>query len=213
MKRKLGMVEVADGGTLFPGASARPSTRSVDVRIVAATNRDLREMVAARTLREDLWYRLSALALPVPPLRERAADVAPLAQAFLADASRQYRRRWRCIADQTLRLLRGYRWPGNVRELRAAMSRAALLHDDEILQPQHLPPEIGAALPAGPSPAGESKSVPAAIPTLEPVELAHIRRVRDLRDGNRTLAAQYLDITRQTLARKLGGGMGGGVDG
>ena len=120
-ERKLGLVEVADGGTLFldevgdlgPAAQAKlltfleqrtfrrvgaTSTRSVDVRIVAATNRDLREMVAARTFREDLWYRLSAIALRVPPLRERADDVAPLAQAFLADASRQYRRRWRGIS-------------------------------------------------------------------------------------------------------------------
>jgi DNA-binding NtrC family response regulator len=234
-ERKLGLVEVADGGTLFldeigdlgPAAQAKlltfleqrtfrrvgaTSTRSVDVRIVAATNRDLREMVAARTFREDLWYRLSTIALRVPPLRERAADLAPLAQAFLADASRQYRRRWRGIADETLRLLRAYPWPGNVRELRAAMNRAALLHDDDILRPLHLPPEMGAAPLAGASPAGESAgagpvgTAATAIPTLEVVELAHIRRVLDLCDGNRTLAAQYLDITRQTLARKLGGG-------
>ncbi len=168
-ERKLGLVEVADGGTLFLdevgdlGSAAQAklltfleqrtfrrvgatSTRSVDVRIVAATNRDLREMVAARTFREDLWYRLSAIALRVPPLRERPDDVAPLAQAFLADASRQYRRRWRGISDETLRLLRGYPWPGNVRELRAVMGRAALLHDDEVLRPEHLPPEIGAAV-------------------------------------------------------------------
>jgi len=133
-------------------------------------------------------------------------------QAFLADASRQYRRRWRGISDETLRLLRGYSWPGNVRELRAVMGRAALLHDDEILRPEHLPPEIGAALLAAP-PLGEAAtgvSAATAIPTLEVVELAHIRRVLELCDGNRTLAAQYLDITRQTLARKLGGGAGGG---
>ena len=189
------------------------STRSVDVRIVATTNRDLREMVAARTFREDLWYRLSAIALRVPPLREHADDIAPLAQAFLADASRQYRRRWRGISDETLRLLRSYAWPGNVRELRAAMGRVALLHDDEVLRPEHLPAEIGeavlAAAPLGEAAAGAA-SPATAIPTLEAVELAHIRRVLELCDGNRTLAAQYLDITRQTLARKLGGvGTGG----
>jgi DNA-binding NtrC family response regulator len=235
-ERKLGLVEVADGGTLFldevgdlgPAAQAKlltfleqrtfrrvgaTSTRSVDVRIVAATNRDLREMVAARTFREDLWYRLSAIALRVPPLRERADDIPPLAQAFLADASRQYRRRWRGVSDETLRLLRGYSWPGNVRELRAVMGRAALLHDDEVLRPEHLPPEIGAAVLAAPPP-GEAAAGAAgasAIPTLETVELAHIRRVLELCDGNRTLAAQYLDITRQTLARKLGGAAGGGA--
>jgi len=233
-ERKLGLVEVADGGTLFLdevgdlGSAAQAklltfleqrtfrrvgatSMRSVDVRIVAATNRDLREMVAARTFREDLWYRLSAIALRVPPLRERAEDVAPLAQAFLADDSRQYRRRWRAVSDETLRLLRGYSWPGNVRELRAVMGRAALLHDDEVLGPEHLPPEIGAAVLA-PPPLAEAGGAGAArattIPTLEAVELAHIRRVLELCDGNRTLAAQYLNITRQTLARKLGGAAG-----
>jgi two-component system, NtrC family, response regulator AtoC len=229
-ERKLGLVEVADGGTLFldevgdlgPAAQAKlltfleqrtfrrvgaTATRSVDVRIVAATNRDLRDMVAHRTFREDLWYRLGAIALRVPPLRERADDVASLAQSFLADASRQYRRRWRGIADEALRLLRGYPWPGNVRELRSVMNRAALLHDDDILRPVHLPPEIGAAVLAQPATAEAAGTDPlATVPTLEAVELNHIRRVLDLCGGNRTLAAQYLDITRQTLARKLGGG-------
>ena len=113
-----------------------------------------------------------------------------------------------------MRLLRGYSWPGNVRELRAVMGRAALLHDDEVLRPEHLPAEIGAAVLAA-APLGEATAGAAApasaIPTLEAVELAHIRRVLELCDGNRTLAAQYLDITRQTLARKLGGGTGGGA--
>jgi len=227
-ERKLGLVEVADGGTLFldevgdlgPAAQAKlltfleqrtfrrvgaTATRSVDVRIVAATNRDLRQMVAARAFREDLWYRLSAFALRVPPLRERPEDVAPLAQAFLVDASRQYRRRWSKIADEALRLLRGYPWPGNVRELRSVMNRAALLHDDEVLRPLHLPAEIGAAVLAQPVAEVTPGAAPSAtIPTLAAVELAHIRRVLDLCGGNRTLAAQYLDITRQTLARKVG---------
>ena len=236
-ERKLGLVEVADGGTLFldevgdlgAGAQAKlltfleqrtfrrvgaTSTRTVDVRIVAATNRDLREMVAARSFREDLWYRLSAFALRVPPMRERSEDVAPLAQAFLADASRQYRRQWGRIADETLRLLRGYPWPGNVRELRSVMNRAALLHDDDVLRPVHLPPEIGAAVFASPVTDNSAGAAPSAtIPTLETVELAHIRRVLDLCGGNRTVAAQYLDITRQTLARKIGSGDGAGDGG
>ena len=233
-ERKLGLVEVADGGTLFLdevgdlGSAAQAklltfleqrtfrrvgatSTRTVDVRIVAATNRDLREMVAARSFREDLWYRLSAFALRVPPLRERTEDVAPLAQAFLADASRQYRRRWGRIADEAMRLLCGYRWPGNVRELRSVMNRAALLHDDDVLRPIHLPSEIGAAVFASPVADHSAGAAPSAtIPTLETVELAHIRRVLDLCGGNRTVAAQYLDITRQTLARKIGTGDGAG---
>jgi len=230
-ERKLGLVEVADGGTLFldevgdlgPAAQAKlltfleqrtfrrvgaTSTRTVDVRIVAATNRDLPAMVAARTFREDLWYRLNAIALRVPPLRERSADVAPLAGLFLADASRQYRKRWRAIGDETARLLRGYRWPGNVRELRAVINRSALLHDGEVLGPIHLPAEIVAAAleatPAGREAAAGGPAPAAPVPTLEEVELAHIRRVLEMCGGNRTLAAQYLGITRQTLARRVG---------
>jgi DNA-binding NtrC family response regulator len=168
--------------------------------------RELSYRSTARTFREDLWYRLSAFALRVPPLRERTDDVAPLAEAFLADASRQYRRRWGRIADEALRLLCGYSWPGNVRELRSVMNRAALLHDDDVLRPVHLPPEIAAAVWAPPIVEESPRATPSAtIPTLEAVELVHIRRVLDLCGGNRTMAAQYLDITRQTLARKIGG--------
>ncbi len=191
------------------------STRSVDVRIVAATNRDLREMVAARTFREDLWYRLSAIALRVPPLRDRADDVAPLAQAFLADASRQYRRRWRGINDEIAAPAARLLLAGQRAELRAVMGRAArCCTTTMILRPRAPAARRSAPLllaahcwsaPAAGAPAAS------AIPTLEAVELAHIRRVLELCDGNRTLAAQYLDITRQTLARKLGGGAGGGA--
>jgi DNA-binding NtrC family response regulator len=245
-ERKLGLVEVADGGTLFldevgdlgQAAQAKlltfleqrtfrrvgaTSSRSVDVRIVAATNRDLPAMVAARTFREDLWYRLNAIALRIPPLRERRDDILPLGEQFLADASRQYRRRWRRIAEDAAGLLRDYPWPGNVRELRAVINRTALLHDDEALKPAHLPGELVAAAlgpPAGAGAwatagAGAAAGAPAvaaagggAIPTLEQVELAHIRRVLDLCGGNRTAAAQHLGVTRQTLARKIGGGDG-----
>jgi two-component system response regulator AtoC len=231
-ERKLGLVEVADGGTLLldevgdlgQAAQAKLLTfleqrtfrrvgataaRSVDVRIVAATNRDLPAMVAARTFREDLWYRLNTIALRVPPLRERRDDILPLAAVFLADASRQYRRRWRRIAEETAGLLRGYPWPGNVRELRAVINRAALLHDDEALAPAHLPAELVAAALSEPA-LGQRTAAGAvkAIPTLEEVELSHIRRVLELCGGNRTLAAQHLGVTRQTLARKLGGGEG-----
>ena len=169
-ERKLGLVEVADGGTLFldevgdlgPAAQAKLLT-FLEQRTFRRVGRDVdpygrrahrrrhqprpaRDGGGAHLPRGSLVPPVGAFALRVPPLRERADDVAPLAQAFLADASRQYRRRWRGIADETLRLLRGYSWPGNVRELRAVMSRAALLHDDEVLRPEHLPPEIGAAV-------------------------------------------------------------------
>jgi two-component system response regulator AtoC len=230
-ERKPGLVEIADGGTLFldeigdlgQAAQAKLLTfieqrsfrrlgstavRQVDVRIVSATNRDLAASVAARAFREDLWYRLNALILRLPPLRERREDIAPLANHFLAEAVRQFNRGWRGLAPETIGLLERWRWPGNARELRSVVARAALMHDAEVLRPEHLPAEVVAAALAEPDPSGApppgSALAPAGIPTLDEVELAHIRRVLDICQGNRTAAAQHLGITRQTLARRLG---------
>jgi DNA-binding NtrC family response regulator len=225
--RKLGLVEVADGGTLFldeVGDLAGPaqaklltfieqrsfrrigatSARTVDVRIVAATNRDLVAMVNGRSFREDLYYRLSAMTLRIPPLRERPEDVPVLAERFLGEAAQKFRRRWSALAPETGALLARYRWPGNVRELRAVLTRAALLQDGDTLLPSHLPADLVASAlgaPEVPSPAAVNAG--AAIPTLAEVELEHIRRVLELCQGNRTVAAQRLGITRQTLAKKL----------
>ncbi len=226
-ERKLGLVEVADHGTLFldeigdlgHGAQAKLLTfmenrsfrrlgattlRRVDTRIVAATNRDLQAMVQERSFRADLWYRLNTITIPLPPLRERPEDVPVLAEHFLLEAAREFRRRWRGVARETASLLCAYLWPGNVRELRSVISRAALLNDGETLLPEHLPADLVlAASPTGPTSVepGAGRS----IPTLEQVELAHIRRVLSLCGGNRTQAAQRLGITRQTLAKKVDG--------
>jgi DNA-binding NtrC family response regulator len=228
-ERKLGLVEIADGGTLFldeigdlgPPAQAKLLTfmeqrtfrrvgstaaRQVDARIVAATNGDLGAMVKARTFREDLWYRLNAMTLRLPPLRERREDIVPLARRFLGEASREFRRRWEGISPEAAALLESYRWPGNVRELRAVISRAGLLHDEVVLRPNHLPAELIAASfaqPPGGDPAA-ARGSEAAIPTLEEIEMAHIRRVLEICGGNRTAAAQYLGITRQTLSKRIG---------
>jgi transcriptional regulator with PAS, ATPase and Fis domain len=162
--------------------------------------------VAAHAFREDLFYRINAITVHLPPLRERTADVRVLAEHFLGESAREFGRRFRGIAPETAGLLERYRWPGNVRELRAVIGRATLLHDDTELRTAHLPPELlAAALAAPAAPTGGSES-PAAIPTLEEVELAHIRRVLEICGGNRTLAAQHLGITRQTLAKKVGSG-------
>ena len=229
-ERKLGLCEIADGGTLFldeigdlgAGAQAKlltfleqrtfrrvgaTSVRRVDARVVAATNRDLRAMVAEHGFREDLYYRLCALSVHLPPLRERREDVRPLAAHFLAEHAREFGRRFSSVAAETGGILESYPWPGNVRELRAVVSRAALLHDDDELLPAHLPAELIAAALAAPVAApGRDAQMAAAIPSLEEIELAHIRRVLAICGGNRTLAAQHLGITRQTLAKKVGGG-------
>ena len=227
--KKLGLVEIADGGTLFLdeigdlGAAAQAklltflesrtfrrvgatSVRRVNARVVAATNRDLAAMVAARTFREDLYYRLNAITLHLPPLRERREDIKPLAAHFLAQASRELGRRFTGMAPEAFGILESYRWPGNVRELRSVITRAVLLHDDELFRAQHLPPDIVTAAltaPAIPGPGSPAEGQPP-IPRLEEIELLHIRRVLEICGGNRTLAAQHLGITRQTLAKKIG---------
>ena len=227
-ERKLGLVEIADGGTLFldeigdlSGAAqaklltfleqrtfrrvGATAVRRVDARVVAATNRDLPAAVAARTFREDLYYRINAITVHLPPLRERVPDVPVLAEHFLAEAAREFGRRFQGIAPETIGLLERYQWPGNVRELRAVISRAALLHDDDRLRPAHLPSELVAAALAAPAITAAAIDGASAIPTLEEVELSHIRRVLDICGGNRTLAAQHLGITRQTLSKRAGG--------
>jgi DNA-binding NtrC family response regulator len=233
-ERKLGLVEIADGGTLFldeigdlgTGAQAKlltfleqrtfrrigaTSVRRVDARVVAATNRDLRAMVAGRTLREDLFYRLNAIAVELPPLRDRPEDIPALTAHFLELSAREFGRRFTGVAPETAGVLAAHRWPGNVRELRAVVSRAVLMHDDDLLHMSHLPPELVAAALRAPTiaPAPDGAATPAAIPTLEEIELAHIRRVLEICRGNRTLAAQHLGITRQTLAKRLGSGEDG----
>jgi DNA-binding NtrC family response regulator len=228
-ERKLGLVEVEDGGTLFldevgdlgVGAQAKlltfleqrtfrrvgaTSSRRVDARVVAATNRPLAAMVNDRKFREDLFYRLNAITIHLPPLRERLEDVRPLAEHFLAQSAAELNRRFKELAPETLALLQRHTWPGNVRELKAVIGRAVLLHDDETLQPAHLPaPLIAAALNAPALPPSNTPGARVAIPTLEEIELAHIRRVLELCGGNRTVAAQHLGITRQTLTKRLGG--------
>jgi two-component system, NtrC family, response regulator AtoC len=233
--RKLGLVEIADGGTLFLdeigdlGAAAQAklltfleqrtfrrvgatAQRRVDARVVAATNRDLAAMVARREFREDLYYRLNAITLHLPPLRDRREDVRALAEHFLEHSSREFGRRFRGLAPEAVGLLEGYAWPGNVRELRAVIARAVLLHDDEVLRAEHLPAElVAASLSAAPISAG-ARTAGATIPTLDQIELQHIRRVLDICGGNRTLAAQRLGITRQTLHKKIGSADAAGTD-
>src|SRR5206468_3236302 len=107
--------------------------------------RNLVAMVAARTFREDLYYRLNAIPIALPPLRERADDIVPLGEHFLAESSAEFKRRFAHLAPETAAMLRAWPWPGNVRELRAVVSRAVLLHDDELLRPDHLPAELHAS--------------------------------------------------------------------
>jgi DNA-binding NtrC family response regulator len=224
-ERKLGLVEIADGGTLFldeigdlaAGPQAKLLTflesfsfrrvgataqRTVDLRLVAATNRDLTALMKEGKFRADLYYRLSPVTLTVPPLRERVEDIGPLAEYFLSAAAHRFHKPFRRVSDLAMALLTSWRWPGNVRELKAVIERAVLMNSADALSPEHLPMELVATgvdpLPAL-APGDETR-----VPTLEEVEVRYMRRILELTGGNKLRAAAHLGITRQTLAKRLG---------
>jgi DNA-binding NtrC family response regulator len=223
-ERKLGLVEVADAGTLFldevgdlgPGPQAKLLTflesftfrrigatavRTVDIRLVAATNRDLATLVKEGKFRIDLYYRLGALTLYVPPLRARIPDIKPLAELFIGIYAHKYQKRMHSLSPETLAVLERWPWPGNVRELKSVMQRAVLMHDGDKLETAHLPTELLTSSLALPLPEPTANG---GIPRLEQVELRYMRAVLALTGGNKLRAAEHLGITRQTLAKRLG---------
>jgi two-component system response regulator HydG len=217
--RRVGRFERAHGGTLFldeigdmslvlqskilravqereiervGGADAIP----VDVRLIAATNRDLVAEVAAGRFREDLYYRLAVVTIRLPPLADRGDDLLLLAAHFLREFGRTYHKDVRAISGPALRLLQEHRWPGNVRELRNVLERAILRADGDVLRAEHLPEEWR-------TPPGMSVTPTGALPTLSELEARHIARVLSHANGHVGEAAQILGIHRNTLARKI----------
>jgi two-component system response regulator HydG len=172
-------------------------TRPIDVRIVAATNRDLLSAVSSGAFRQDLYYRLKVVEVRVPPLRARRDDILPLARVLAASSARRMRRKVTglstALVDQILR----YPWPGNVRELENAMERAVALAQSPCLDVADLPEEV--RLAAGPT----SASPDSAPRSLQQVEKDHILAVLEQYQGNRTRAAKQLEIGPATLYRKL----------
>ena len=173
---------------------------SVDVQIIAATNRDLRAMVEQWTFRADLYFRLNVVPVVIPPLRERREDIAPLLRFWLADANARYGRAVDGIAEDAEAILLRHDWPGNVRELRNLAERLVILARGGRIEVADLPREyVAGAAPAGTVSSGRGDS-------LEDLERAHIRKVLARVEGNKTRAAEILGISRQTLRVKLGGG-------
>ena len=169
-------------------------TAKVDVRVIAATNKDLASLVADKRFREDLFYRLSAVTIVLPPLRERPEDI-PLLAAHFLDAYVAANDQAPCgISDEAMDLLVAHDWPGNVRELQHALERAAALRSTEIILPQDLPPKlVGAAAPQAPQSGSTLR--------LQDVVRNHLRRVLTEARWNKKLAAQLLGIHRRTLYR------------
>ena len=218
-----GMMEVADGGTLFldeigemsPALQAKllraieekelirvggSQVIKVDVRIIAATNRDLAARVAEKAFREDLFYRLNVFNIVVPPLRERRDDIPKLADHFLKEVSRENKAPQKRLSPEALAVLLGCRWPGNVRELRNAMETAALVAASDTIGPGDLPPGIARETipPTAPAPIPLPPSR-----TLEEIERDAIRLALAQTGGNKKEAARLLGIGIATLHRKV----------
>jgi len=218
---KPGLFELADGGTLFldeigevsPAMQVRllrvietgrffrvggVRERIVDVRILSATNKDLRKVVEAGTFRQDLFYRVAMITVSLPPLRDRRGDIPPLVQHILEQQAALGRK---TVSPEALDLLTAYPWPGNVRELQHVIRRALILAPTDRIGPEDLPLDLrvppGLLAPAAPAlPAGP-------LTTLQELERQHIVRVLTEVKGHRGRAAEILGIDPKTLYRKL----------
>ena len=211
-----GRVEAAEGGTLFldevgeipPALQAKllrfvqdkqfervgeTRTRTADVRVVAATNRDLDVDVKAGRFREDLLFRLNVVEVTVPPLRERSDEILPLARRFLSFFARAARRPAPDLSPEAEKALLAYPWPGNVRELRNAIERAVILSSGQVLAPQAFPDRIASHAAGAPVLGGDY--------TVEQVEREHVLRVL-ARHATQEEAARVLGIDASTLWRK-----------
>jgi DNA-binding NtrC family response regulator len=218
-QQKRGLFETADGGTVFLDEIGEMTAAlqakllrfleekafkrvggladvRVDVRVVAATNRDLEEEVKAGKFREDLFYRLQVMPIPLPPLRERKGDVPLLAAYYLDRFNREFKKRVRGLSPAATKLLEAYQWPGNVRELRNAIERAMLLIDRDRLEPDDfttLTRSVEAA---------QFKLPPGGV-DLEEVERQLLAQALERAEGNQSQAAQLLGINRDQVRYRI----------
>jgi DNA-binding NtrC family response regulator len=214
-KDKMGLIELADEGTIFLDEIGEMNidlqakllrviengefiklgdakTTKVDVRIIAATNRDLAKAIEAGEFREDLYYRLNVFSIQLPPLRERSEDIAGLAEYFLSYYSQKEKTQAIKIGKEALALLKQHVWKGNIRELRNVLERAIILTEGSEILPEHLPYEIQK----------QDQTVSNEL-SLASVEKNHIQKVLQYTKGNKTKAAEYLSIGLTTLYRKM----------
>ncbi|MBI5468271.1 MAG: sigma-54-dependent Fis family transcriptional regulator [Deltaproteobacteria bacterium] len=217
---KKGLFELADGGTVFLDEIGDMDMRmqpkllkflesrtfrkiggtkdiKIDLRVIAATNRDLETLVSESRFREDLYYRLKVMVINLPPLRERKDDILPLARYFITtyESSLGVVKK---LSPDCLPILMGYDWPGNVREVKNAMERATILSGSDDILPAHLPEELLRT-----SLAQTPVVDPSADMTLKEVEREHIKRVLATVNGNKSAASKILGISRLTLRKKL----------
>ena len=238
---KKGLFEAADGGTLFldeigeltPLLQAKLlrvledqvirrvggiRDMHVDVRVIAASNRDLEKAVREGQFRQDLYYRLAIIAIFIPPLRDRKEDILPLVSFFIERYNRRFRKSVRGITDETRNLILSHNWPGNVRELKNSIERGMILEDEPFLRPVYLPFSVGESggrtLFERTSPVDGGRALPNGrslprlyIPeggtSLEEMEHTMVELAMSQANGNQTNAAKLLDISRDALRYKL----------
>jgi DNA-binding NtrC family response regulator len=221
VERQRGKFELADGGTIFldevgeTGLATQAKLLrvleeralmrvgggrevAVDVRVLAATNSDLEQLVRQGRLRDDLYFRLKVITIPVPPLRERQADIPDLARSFLEQIRRDNGLPPMRLTARAVLTLCGYSWPGNVRELKNVLESTAITRPGDRLRAADLPATV-----RGPGALQPRVAPPAAAVTLEEMERDLIRRTLARHDGNRTHAARALRIGVRTLQRKI----------
>jgi len=242
---KKGLFETANGGTLFLDEIGELSPllqakllrvledqvirrvggvrdMQVDVRVVAASNRDLEKAVREGHFRQDLYYRLAIIAIFIPPLRERAEDILPLVDFFIEWYNRKFKKSVKGISPDTRRLLLAHNWPGNVRELKNSIERAMILEEESVLRPIYMPFAVGEAARGGLTAFEHSSSsadgggkqlangrvlprlyIPEEGTSLEEVERAMVELAMRQANNNQTHAARLLDISRDALRYKL----------
>ncbi|MBI4462554.1 MAG: sigma-54-dependent Fis family transcriptional regulator [Acidobacteria bacterium] len=239
---KRGLFEVADQGTLLLDEISEMSPflqakllrvledqtfrrvgglrdLKVDVRVIAASNRDLERMVVEKRFREDLFYRLSVISVPLPPLRERKEDILPLAEFFLRHYSQKFRKPMEDMTEELRRVLVNYDWPGNVRELKNAIERAMILEEGKNLTPSYLPIRVTSPHTSPLTSAGDDSGgawtttpdgrriplweIPAGGTRLDEVERMLVEQALKQAHGNQSQAARLLDISRDALRYKM----------
>jgi len=243
VQAKPGLLEIADGGTLFLDEIAELpfpmqakllrvleshevtrvgglKSRSIDVRFVCATNRDLLSLVRSGTFRQDLYFRLNGINLVIPPLRTRRSEIAPIARAFIVEACREAGRGHLTITAEAMKLLEAHDWPGNIRELRNVIERAVTLCTGTVIDVHHIPPpEAGfgqppvsdlpqrVTVPVPPQPHATAEAAlglhEAARRAAQVIERRRIAEAMERCGGNQTRAAQLLRISRRTLVARL----------
>ncbi len=223
---KKGLFELSDGGTVFLDeiADMKLSTQSkllkiienkvfkriggvkdisVDLRIIAATNKNLAEEVRNDNFREDLYYRLKVIPVMLPALRERRDDILLLAKYFVEEFNREFKKNVKGISKETAKAFANYHWPGNVRELRNVIERAMILENEDYILPEHLPVEILSF----DSKRSAAEAAPISIPPggldIEEVERELIKQALDLAKWNQTRAARLLNLTRDALRYRM----------